>query len=255
MSEQAARIRSYFDGEAPQYAREREHQFSFNAQRRIALELLPRAMQRVLDVGCGPAVMADSLLGRAGEYCGIDISPRMIAEGCARLRRHPAGGRAHLVIGDADSLAFAEHFFDAVVSLGVLEYLVTYERALGEIWRVLRPGGIVVLAVPNRTSAYHRALRVTNRTRAEVKRLLGRQPRRSEVFAWNPCVPRRLDRKLARAGFSDLQGRCCNFIFHPLHELHAGASLALNRWLSARAPERLAPWLGTQYLVRAVKRA
>ena len=39
--------------------------------------------------------------------------------------------------------------------MGVLEYLPRYERALAEISRVLAPGGVAVLAVPNRASAYH----------------------------------------------------------------------------------------------------
>lgn len=83
--------------------------------------------------------------------------------------------------------------------------------------------------------------------------MLGREPRPSERFVTNRCVPGRLDDELARAGFQKLEGRYCNFIFHPLHELHARASMALNRRLSAFGQLPLAPWLGSQYVVKVLK--
>ena len=66
---------------------------------------------------------------------------------------------------------------------------------------------------------------------------------------------RRLDEELARAGFEKRDARYCNFIFHPLHELHAGMSLAINRRLSALEHVPFAHWLGTQYIVAALKPA
>ena len=77
--------------------------------------------------------------------------------------------------------------------------------------------------------------------------------RASERFVTNRCVPGRLDRELARAGFQKLDARYCNFIFHPLHELHAGASMAINRRLTALGQPPLAGFLGSQYVVKAGK--
>jgi ubiquinone/menaquinone biosynthesis C-methylase UbiE len=250
---QAAAIRRYFDAASDHYARARAEEFSFVAQKRIALDLLPARMARVLDIGCGPAVLADELLERADEYCGIDLSPQMIARGAARMERHPHGGRCSLSVGEAQALGFGDGSFDAVVALGLLEYLPSYQRALCEMWRVLRPGGIVVLAVPNRRSAYRTCRRVADRARNGVKRLLRQAPRASESFRWNPCVPARLDDELREAGFEKAAGRYCNFIFYPLHDLHARASLALNRALSRIAPVAAASWLGAQYVVAARK--
>lgn len=253
VQEQAERIRSYFDSFAGEYSREREREFSFATQRRLALEMLPRALDRVLDVGCGPGVLADALLERANDFWGIDLSAQMIAHGCARMATHPLRSRCHLGVGDAEAMSFEDGFFDAVVSLGMLEYLLSYERALAEIFRVLRPGGVAVLAVPNRASAYHRSQQVTATARSLAKRLLGHSPRASERFITNRCVPAGLDRELERAGFEKLEGRYCNFIFHPLHELHAGASMAVNRRLTALGQPPLARWLGSQYVVKARK--
>ncbi|HYR33602.1 MAG TPA: class I SAM-dependent methyltransferase [Burkholderiales bacterium] len=253
MHEQAARIRSYFDAAAVEYASGREHEYSFTQQKRIALKLLPSRMARVLDIGCGPAVMGTELLERAEAFWGIDISAEMIAKGRARMERHPRGAHCHLAVGDGEALDFQDGFFDAVVSLGMLEYLVTYQRALAEMWRVLRPGGVAVVAVPNRRSAYHLSRRAVGAVRRGVKRLLRRAPRATEDFVYNPCVPAGLDAEIARAGFRKAEGRCCNFIFYPLHDLHPGASLALNRRLGSIAKPPLDAWLGTQYLVKAVK--
>ena len=141
MNAHAAAIRRYFDAASDQYARGRAQEYSFTAQKRIALEFLPARSARVLDIGCGPAVLADELLERADEYSGIDLSPQMIAHGAARMKGHPQGSRCTLSVGDAEALAFPDASFDAVVALGLLEYLPSYERALREMCRVLRPGG------------------------------------------------------------------------------------------------------------------
>jgi ubiquinone/menaquinone biosynthesis C-methylase UbiE len=253
MNTQAAAIRRYFDDASDQYARSRAQEYSFMAQKRITLDFLPARSARVLDIGCGPAVLAEELLERADEYCGIDLSPQMIAHGAARMQGDPRGSRCTLSVGDAEALAFADGSFDAVVALGLLEYLPSYERALREMCRVLRPGGVVVLALPNRASAYRRCRLLADRARRTVKRLLGRAPCGTEHFHWNPCIPARLDEELRRAGFVRAAGRYCNFIFYPLHDWHARASLALNRTLSRIAPAALRPWLGAQYVVKARK--
>ena len=253
MNTHAAAIRRYFDAASDQYARGRAQEYSFMAQKRIALGFLPARSARVLDVGCGPAVLADELLERADEYWGIDLSPQMIAHGAARMAAHPRASCCCLSVGDAEALQFEDASFDAVVALGLLEYLPSYERALREICRVLRPGGVAALAVPNRASAYRRCRGLADRTRLGVKRLLGRAPRVTERFHWNPCIPARLDEELANTGFERVAGRYCNFILYPLHDWHAGASLALNRALSRLAPAALEPWLGAQYVVAARK--
>ena len=249
----AVAIRRYFDAASDHYASRRAAEYSFIVQKRIALEFLPAGIGRVLDIGCGTATLADDLLERTQEYCGIDLSPAMIERGRARLEHHPLASRCSLRVGDAEALAFPDGSFDAVVALGLLEYLTSYDRALGEILRVLRPGGTVVLAVPNRASAYRRCRLLADRTRLGLKRLVGREPRGTEQFYWNPCIPARLDEQLARAGFEGIAGRYCNFIFYPLHELHGGASLALNRALSGLSASSLGQWLGAQYVVKAAK--
>src|SRR2546428_12455284 len=103
---QAERIRSYFDAFAGEYARGREREFSFAAQRGIALEMLPRRLARVLDVGCGPAVLASALLEPADEFWGIDLFAPMIAHCCGRFAAHPLRNRRPLCAVYAEAISF-----------------------------------------------------------------------------------------------------------------------------------------------------
>jgi ubiquinone/menaquinone biosynthesis C-methylase UbiE len=254
MADHTAEVRSFFDAEALEYVRERERQHSFVSQKKIVLEMLPGRCGSVLDVGCGPAVMEDALLARASEVWGIDASAQMIAFGQARLQDHAERSRCHLAVGDVERLEFADGFFDAIISMGVLEYVPPYDRALSEMHRVLRSGGTAVFTVPSRVSAYHLVRDAAQSLRACAKRMLRRPPSSGSRLVTARCVPWRLNRQLERAGFRRIEGRYCNFILYPLHELSSRVSLALNRRLSGLSDRKLGAWLGTQYIVKAQKR-
>jgi ubiquinone/menaquinone biosynthesis C-methylase UbiE len=101
-----------------------------------------RASHRVLEVGCG----AGHLLARlpAGRAVGMDLAESLLARTRTRL-----GARAALAQGDAVALPFASDAFDRVYCSEVLEHLVDPRAAVAEIARVLRPGGVAVLSVPN----------------------------------------------------------------------------------------------------------
>jgi SAM-dependent methyltransferase len=253
--DQVAAIRTFFDTEAQAYLHGRERQHSFVVQRDLVLELLPQGCARVLDAGCGPAVMAAPLLERGAEVWGVDASARMIDLGVRRMEGHPLAARLHFRTGDLERLPYAGGAFDAAVAMGVLEYMPDRLAALAEIRRVMRPGGALVLTIPSCVSAYHLARNAWVGARTLARRALGRGVAVSERLATWRCVPWRLDRQLAQAGFQKEEGRFCNFIFFPLHELHAGASLALNRRLSGLGDTPLGAWLGAQYVVKAIARA
>lgn len=201
-----AAVRSYFDSLADEYARGRESQRSFLAQRAAVLGMLEPARGRILDVGCGPALLAPHLLELGFEVWAIDLAPEMVARGSARLAAHPERHRVHLLVGDAERLAFPEASFDAVVSMGMFEYLASYGPALDQVRRVLRPGGIVVLGLPNRLSAYHVARGAILMLRNAARRTLAR-PDRAASPPVNRCVPFLFDRELVRHGLAPRQGR------------------------------------------------
>ena len=233
-------VRRYFDAAVPEYVREREAQLSYRTQKALVLGMLGGIQGRILDLGCGPALMEPAFLARGLEAWGIDVSPEMIAAGRARV----PDPKCHLATGDACALQFASGFFDAVVSMGLLEYVPDYRPVLREVRRVLRPGGIAIFTVPSRVSPYHLAGRAWR----------GLRGRSASSLSENRCVPWRLDRELQECGLRKLEGRGCNFIFFPLHDKAPRASDRLNRSLGWLSGTSLGPWLGSQYIVKAATR-
>lgn len=98
---------------------------------------------RCLDVGCGDGRTSGLwLLGRGCSYLGVDISEPAVEEAKA------LGLQAQL-IDDAASLPIPDAAYDVVVSVEVLEHLFLPLEALTEMARVLRPGGVLIVTVPN----------------------------------------------------------------------------------------------------------
>src|SRR5258708_4667786 len=193
-----AQVEALFDSLALEYLRERERQFSFLSQKRVAIEFLGGARGRLLELGCGPAPMMPGLLALGYEVHGIDVSSEMIRRARQRMAGHPLEKRCKFSVGDAEQLEFPQASYDAVLCMGVLEYLPRYARALAEVSRVLKPGGIAVFALPNRASAYHVARGAYVTLHHAERRLRGRQARLP--MAHNRCVPWKLDRELEIAG-------------------------------------------------------
>jgi ubiquinone/menaquinone biosynthesis C-methylase UbiE len=99
----------------------------------------------VLDVGTGAGLVASAAAARARRVVGIDIAPGMIALARRRAEERGLAGVEFRVM-DAEALAFAEATFDVVVSLFAVLHLPSPLAALGEMRRVLRPGGRLVVA-------------------------------------------------------------------------------------------------------------
>jgi len=97
----------------------------------------------VLDVGCGPGVLAAAVAARCpqGRVVALDQSPDRARQAGVRLA--PWDGQA--VVGDAATLPFADASFDLVYCRFLLEYLREPGLAVREMARVCRPGGRVLL--------------------------------------------------------------------------------------------------------------
>jgi len=98
----------------------------------------------VLSVGCGPGVIlrAACALHPFIRATGIDISADRIREAIQRNRENP---HVKFVCGDAHAMQFPSDSFDLVYSRMLLQYLQEKERAVAEMVRVCRPGGVVLL--------------------------------------------------------------------------------------------------------------
>ncbi|OBK43286.1 SAM-dependent methyltransferase [Mycobacterium sp. 1081908.1] len=101
----------------------------------------------ILDVGCGPASLTASLARAAGPdglVLGIDRSDAMLA----RAVRVASGPQIGFLRADAQRLPLLDETVDAVVSVGVLQFMPDPAAALAEMARVLRPGGRLAVVVP-----------------------------------------------------------------------------------------------------------
>jgi SAM-dependent methyltransferase len=105
--------------------------------------------ERVLDIACGTGLVAfpaAAAVGSAGRVVGVDVSGRMV-ELAQRRARERKVANASFARMDADRLDLVDAAFDvALCGLGLM-YVVDPLSALGELRRVVRPGGRIALAV------------------------------------------------------------------------------------------------------------
>lgn len=125
------------------------HPFIKETGRRAMDFLELRPGESVIDVGCGTGVFLPPLVaavGAEGSVVGVDHAPTFLAQ--ARQRVAEAGVSDNVILREADAMAlpFADDSFDAAHCERVLMHLASPADAIGEMSRVVRPGGRVVAA-------------------------------------------------------------------------------------------------------------
>jgi methionine biosynthesis protein MetW len=99
--------------------------------------------ERIIDIGCGEGSFGTRIRGRYKELYGIDISKDAVELAMQ------SGVIASCVNLNVDPAPFPDGFFDAAVTLDVIEHVFDPIRFVKEIHRILRPGGYVVVSTPN----------------------------------------------------------------------------------------------------------
>ena len=164
-----------------------------------------------LDAGCGDGrhlAALPSLGPVPSRVVGVDIAESILRTAAAATRA--AGVEAELVRANLEALPFPDGDFDLVLCTQAIEHVLDPPRALGELHRVLRRGGTLVISTDNSNA---RVSQVLNAPRAAVVRLLGLAGRRRKVHFPHRSFERAEFEALVRgAGFEVV--RMETFRFH-----------------------------------------
>lgn len=240
--------------------------FLLNERKGIVLGLAKGVQGRVLDIGCGPGVMVNELDAQGLEVWGIDPSLEMIKAGIQEVKERSELDKIKFLVGDAENLSFAGSSFDAVLCIGVLEYLEDDRKALDEILRVSKNKSSLILTFPNALSPfniidsllaciYHFSLRVCYK----ILNLLGKNINfdnkrmllsRSVVSRKYYC--RRVKRILRMLGYTEFMVRYHGYRFAFLKSLFEEQVIMLNRKLSLS--KSFLSWMGIDCVVMAKRR-
>lgn len=186
------------------------------------------AGRRVLDFGCGRGERSLRMLEHGAHVDGIDISPVYVAE--AKRAAAAAGfpsERYAFVAGDAHTTPYPDATFDLVIGDGILHHL-DLDVALGEVHRVLKPGGRALFREPLLDNPLLKLFRLlTPRARTEDER---------------PLSADDLDR-IARSGRWTVESEYCGLVEAPVAVvtslvLRPFPNNVLLRW-AARAERKL----------------
>lgn len=133
---------AFFAGAALEWEKLRAELYGTAFTEEVALALLPRQLV-VADLGCGTGDLACKLARHVGRVVAVDRSAAMLK---AARRRVGALANVELRRADLESLPLEDASCDAALLVLALTYAPEPERVLAEAGRILKPGGVVILA-------------------------------------------------------------------------------------------------------------
>jgi ubiquinone/menaquinone biosynthesis C-methylase UbiE len=194
-----------------------------------------------LDIGAGPGSITIVLAQGGFDTYAVDLSFRML-----RNNRKYAGNDAKLAQCSAESLSYKNGAFDIVTAAGVLEYVDDDNKALGEILRVLKPGGTLIISVPIKESALS----------AHARKFLVRLLFKKDIapFHHKHYTPERFREKVEKAGYRLETSTSHHFVFFPLDYLVPNLSVRFDYILTRLfAKSSALGRFGKTYIVSARK--
>jgi ubiquinone/menaquinone biosynthesis C-methylase UbiE len=227
--------------------------YNFIVRKRHVMSLFDKVGGHYLDAGCGTGDFIPDLLDRSGSVTALDFAEDMIEQSRTRMARRHLDQQVSFAVGDVTNLEYDDNSFDAIIGVGLIEYLTDYRAALKEFHRVLRPGGIVIVTVPSIVSPFMAYETLVPKCKGVVKKALSaaglREPERA--YFQRHFVPWALDRDLRRIGYRKKDFSFCTYGFSSSKRLES-FSLGLTRRLDGFGHSPLGV-LATNYIVKAEK--
>ena len=126
----------HFTARAEIYDRSSHWCTSEDLMEKVVACAAPEPHHHLLDLACGTGLVTRAFSGRVARLVGLDLTPAMAAQAEAALDE--------LVIGQAESMPFADASFDRVTCRQGIQFMDA-PKAAAEVLRVLKPGGMVIL--------------------------------------------------------------------------------------------------------------
>ncbi len=216
-----ARIASYYDDNAGEY--EQSHgiggpggAWSITHKYIPFLKRHLLGTETALEVGAGTGLVTRELAKLVRTVLPSDISPGMLRHGRER------NGLGEAVAADAQALPFNDSVFDATIAINALSYCVDKGKALAEVFRVLKPGGVLLMIDMNYLLhlPYHLlAIKEWNKARLWTPQLLESTP-----WGWR--------KRATRAGFVIQERLEFNWVPHRFRDRALENAIRLDRALS-----------------------
>ena len=183
----------------------------------------------------------------------LDFASEMIEQARARVGRNGPDRAVRVYVGDMSNLAFEADFFDAIIAVGLIEYLADVDTALRQMHKVLKPGGILIVTCRISPRLSWRTETLVPKCKGVVKRALAavglRKLERS--YLQRHFLPWRLDRQLRQIGFRKADSAFCTYGLSSsarFESFSLNLSSKLDRF--GQSPIGI---LGTNYIVKVEK--
>ena len=117
----------------------------------LAMDMLkPGSGQYILDAGCGTGIFTEYFLAAGAKIKGLDLSEPMLQRAAGKFKDKDFS----CVPGDITKLPFENEIFDKAISVTSIEFIEDGKKAVDELFRVVKPGGFILVATLNSLSPW-----------------------------------------------------------------------------------------------------
>lgn len=252
-----AAVSKQFDRISKQYMLERLSPENMRERKRV-FDLVEGKYCHALDIGCGPGTITEDILKISEKVSGIDISEDMINTALEEFSEPQYKNRVSFEVGDAENLKYPDETFDIVFCIGVLRYTSSWEKALQEIHRVLKPNGIFVATFFYRFSPHWFSISFLYRPLLPLIAVAKKLPLKACLAKYRaeplPFSYRKFSKVFETTGFRDMEVQHSGFAVFPFNRIFPDLSRSIYLKLeSAFFNSSIMGWLGSICIVKGTK--